>query len=179
MKLIVATTVVGCAAAFAPAARGPAALARRGAALRSASVDDDPVARICDGMKERAIMPAPVLPMLEGFFSSYIDCLGKTVAEGPERAEYVDLLEFYAKEFENQLVEPFVFKPFHEAVTEGPNDYYELNKKFMLPLIDMDDSLLLGEDNFAKLRAQLDAGENVVMLSNHQVCDGVRWCWCL
>ena len=190
-------------------------------------------------------MPAPVLPMLEGFFATYVDCLQRSdVAD--EQAEFVELLDFYAGqapprralraavrgsrtelrpslfagEFEQQLVEPFAFKPFHEvgarararehalatfagtssrtarvasrsppplrapsplfspaavsdararaqAVTE-PHDYYALNKRFMRPLVDTADSRLVGEENFRKMQAQLAAGENVVLLSNHQ-----------
>jgi len=104
--------------------------------------------------------------MLEGFFATYVDCLQRSdVAD--EQAEFVELLDFYAGEFEQQLVEPFAFKPFHEAVTE-PHDYYALNKRFMRPLVDTADSRLVGEENFRKMQAQLAAGENVVLLSNHQ-----------
>ena len=40
-------------------------------------------------------MPAPVLPMLEGFFATYVDCLQRSdVAD--EQAEFVELLDFYA-----------------------------------------------------------------------------------
>ena len=54
-----------------------------------------------------------------------------------------------------------------QAVTE-PHDYYALNKRFMRPLVDTADSRLVGEENFRKMQAQLAAGENVVLLSNHQ-----------
>ena len=49
-----------------------------------------------------------------------------------------------------------------------PHDYYALNKRFMRPLVDTADSRLVGEENFRKMQAQLAAGENVVLLSNHQ-----------
>ena len=128
-------------------------------------------------------MPAPVLPMLEGFFATYVDCLQRSdVAD--EQAEFVELLDFYAGqapprralraavrgsrtelrpslfagEFEQQLVEPFVFKPFHEGVSE-PHDYYALTEKFFTPLIDADDSKLVGEANLRKMQEQLAAGE--------------------
>ena len=139
-SLLLASLAVG-ASAWAPLSARAAA---RGAALRmSAPVTDEAsavAAAITGRMKERGIMPAPVLPMLEGFFATYVDCLQRSdVAD--EQAEFVELLDFYAGqapprralraavrgsrtelrpslfagEFEQQLVEPFAFKPFHEV----------------------------------------------------------------
>ena len=46
----------------------------------------------------------------------------------------------------------------------------------MEPMLDREDTVLLGLDNFAKIQAQLAAGENVVLLSNHQTeADPSAW----
>ena len=96
-SLLLASLAVG-ASAWAPP-RAARAAARGGARLRmSAPVTDAAsavAAEITGRMKERGIMPAPVLPMLEGFFATYVDCLQRSdVAD--EQAEFVELLDFYA-----------------------------------------------------------------------------------
>ena len=77
-SLLLASLAVG-ASAWAPLSARAAA---RGAALRmSAPVTDEAsavAAAITGRMKERGIMPAPVLPMLEGFFATYVDCLQRS-----------------------------------------------------------------------------------------------------
>lgn len=47
-------------------------------------------------------------------------------------------------------------------------DFYAAGCNFFRPAIDLEKSVVLGKDNLDKAKAQLDAGENVVFLANHQ-----------
>lgn len=47
-------------------------------------------------------------------------------------------------------------------------DFYKAGCDFFRPSMDMDNSLVLGRDNLEKARKQLEAGENVIFLANHQ-----------
>jgi len=47
-------------------------------------------------------------------------------------------------------------------------DFYAAGCDFFRPAIDIEKSLVLGEDNLKQAKAQLDAGENVVFFANHQ-----------
>ena len=47
-------------------------------------------------------------------------------------------------------------------------DFYALGTDFFRPSMDLDKSVVLGQDNLKKAREQLEAGENVVFLANHQ-----------
>ncbi|KAL3801727.1 hypothetical protein ACHAW5_005827 [Stephanodiscus triporus] len=47
-------------------------------------------------------------------------------------------------------------------------DFYAAGCDFFRPSMDLRRSLLLGRDNLDRAKAQLDAGENVVFLANHQ-----------
>ena len=54
--------------------------------------------------------------------------------------------------------------------TENGNtiDFYEFGCAFFRSVMDLKQSVVLGEENIAKINAQLDAGENVVLFANHQ-----------
>lgn len=47
-------------------------------------------------------------------------------------------------------------------------DYYAFGCDFFRPCMDMDNSIVLGEDNIKKAMDQVAAGENVVFFANHQ-----------
>lgn len=47
-------------------------------------------------------------------------------------------------------------------------DFYAFGCDFFRPVMDLERSVVLGQDNLAKAVQQLEAGENVVLLANHQ-----------
>ena len=102
---------------------------------------------------------------------------------------------------EDQLDEPFVFAPFHEAWTEennSPHDHLAMDTAFMEPMysysvllrrvdgvsdfravsrrLDPNDSVLLGSERVKDIEALLAKGDNVVLLSNHQT-EADPSCW--
>ncbi|EGB05537.1 hypothetical protein AURANDRAFT_3183, partial [Aureococcus anophagefferens] len=77
------------------------------------------------------------------------------------------------------LEDPFVFAPYHTAWTAANGaavDHLEMDTAFMEPMLDRSDSVLVGEANLEKIEAQLAAGDNVVLLSNHQT-EADPSCW--
>lgn len=55
----------------------------------------------------------------------------------------------------------------HDAIRE-PFDYYAWGCDFFRPAMNMKQSVFMGEENLKKAFEQLEAGENVVFLANHQ-----------
>ena len=58
-----------------------------------------------------------------------------------------------------------------EQLEEGkPNtyDFYKFGCDFFRPAMDLKKSVVLGQENLAKAMEQIEAGENVVFLANHQ-----------
>mmetsp|Transcript_6489 Transcript_6489/g.9553 ORF Transcript_6489/g.9553 Transcript_6489/m.9553 type:complete len:453 (+) Transcript_6489:60-1418(+) len=53
----------------------------------------------------------------------------------------------------------------------GPDvttDFYAAGCEFFRPSMDLEHSVVLGQDNLKQAREQIDAGENVIFLANHQ-----------
>lgn len=68
---------------------------------------------------------------------------------------------------EEQLRAPYPFEPFHKAIRK-PFDYYRYGVDFVKPLIDLKNSSIEGLDNLKEIQKKIEAGENVVLLANHQ-----------
>lgn len=74
-----------------------------------------------------------------------------------------------------QLADPFTFPSYHEKI-EAPYDYYAFGQRYVKFLIDFSKSAVGHLARFDAVQAALDAGENVVMLANHQTeADPAVW----
>ena len=62
---------------------------------------------------------------------------------------------------------PYTFPSFHTRIQE-PYNYYEFGQRYVRNLIDFDASVVGHLEIFDTIQAQLEAGENVVLLANHQ-----------
>ena len=69
----------------------------------------------------------------------------------------------------------YTFGVTHEAMRGNPEkedgntfDYYEWGCDFFRPFMDIEDSLVLGQDNLDKAMEQIKNGENVIFFANHQ-----------
>jgi glycerol-3-phosphate O-acyltransferase len=67
----------------------------------------------------------------------------------------------------DQFVNPYTFPSFHTRIQE-PYNYYEFGQRYVRNLIDFDASVVGHLEIFDTIQAQLEAGENVVLLANHQ-----------
>ncbi|KAL6782215.1 GPAT1 [Auxenochlorella protothecoides x Auxenochlorella symbiontica] len=66
-----------------------------------------------------------------------------------------------------QVQQPFVFQSTHKLILE-PYNYYLFGQRYIRGLVDFDKSRLGHAERFATIQEQLDRGENVVLLANHQ-----------
>eukprot|EP00883_Tetradesmus_obliquus_P006410 jgi/Sobl393_1/16897/SZX72719.1 len=67
----------------------------------------------------------------------------------------------------NQFVDPYTFPSAHKRLLE-PYNYYNFGQRYVGTLIDFNNSVLGHADRWTKIQEQLAAGENVVLLANHQ-----------
>jgi glycerol-3-phosphate O-acyltransferase len=73
----------------------------------------------------------------------------------------------FFKGIQEAIAHPFDFQPFHRSI-RSPFDYYQWGNEFLLPLIILERSRLVGAENALKIPPLLAQGHNVVLLSNHQ-----------
>jgi glycerol-3-phosphate O-acyltransferase len=121
-------------------------------------------------------MPDGMVPIVQEFMRTYLDVVAKQKRDPMEK---VPVLKEYLGLVEDQLDEPFVFAPFHEAWTEengAPIDHLAMDTAFMEPMLDPNDSVLLGSERVKDIEALLAKGDNVVLLSNHQT-EADPSCW--
>ena len=71
------------------------------------------------------------------------------------------------KTYAQQLADPYEFPSYHKAIRE-PFDYYKLGNEYVGALIDWKRSLICHQERLDTIQKQLDAGENVILLANHQ-----------
>ena len=89
-------------------------------------------------------MPDGMVPIVQEFMRTYLDVVAKQKRDPMEK---VPVLKEYLGLVEDQLDEPFVFAPYHEAWTEengAPIDHLKMDTAFMEPMLDPADSVLLG-----------------------------------
>ncbi|RWR87303.1 Phospholipid/glycerol acyltransferase [Cinnamomum micranthum f. kanehirae] len=86
----------------------------------------------------------------------------------PKVSEIV--LSNIAVAFDRMLLDvedPFTFSPYHKAIRE-PFDYYMFGQNYFQPLIDFRRSYVGNIAYFHEMEKQLQQGDNVVLISNHQ-----------
>jgi glycerol-3-phosphate O-acyltransferase len=86
---------------------------------------------------------------------------------GKDTEHFEGVLTSLFKKVLECIQEPYKFEPFHEAMRE-PFDYYGLGTEFVSGVVNYDDSLVMGESRIDNIQKQVAAGENVVLLANHQ-----------
>ena len=79
-------------------------------------------------------MPDGMVPIVQEFMRTYLDVVAKQKRDPMEK---VPVLKEYLGLVEDQLDEPFVFAPYHEAWTEengAPIDHLAMDTAFMEPM---------------------------------------------
>lgn len=67
----------------------------------------------------------------------------------------------------NQFMDPYTFPSAHKRLLE-PYNYYNFGQRYVSSLIDFNNSFVGHAERWNKIAEQLAAGENVVLLANHQ-----------
>jgi len=76
-------------------------------------------------------------------------------------------LKEYLHFVRENAVTPFAFEPYHEAI-RAPYDFYDFAVEMVFPLVDKEHSTIESEKRLNTIEEQLEKGENVVLLANHQ-----------
>jgi glycerol-3-phosphate O-acyltransferase len=77
---------------------------------------------------------------------------------------FKDMIKAYAEQL---IGDPYSFPSYHRSI-RAPFDYYQMANVYIGSLIDFDRSVLRNFSIWSKVQTQLEAGENVILLGNHQ-----------
>lgn len=103
----------------------------------------------------------------EDFYDNYkAAVLGSKIPKHDEKF-VVQVQASIAEKVFDQLQEPYIFPSYHQRVLE-PINYYEFGQKYVGSLVDFDNSFIGHLERWKQISRQLEAGENVVLLANHQ-----------
>lgn len=101
---------------------------------------------------------------LNKFLESYREAITEN---GHSIDEYKPMLKQMLDLVHQQIEHPYLFETYHEQV-RSPFDYYQFGLDVLRPLVIFESSMVKGISNLEKMISQLNRGENVILLSNHQ-----------
>jgi glycerol-3-phosphate O-acyltransferase len=102
--------------------------------------------------------------ILTAFYHTYEEAVAKN---GHSIEEYEPILQKFLDLVIANEENPYVFEAYHERI-RSPIDYYQFGIDLLRPLVIFEQSRVKGETNLEKIERQLENGENVIFLSNHQ-----------
>lgn len=112
------------------------------------------------------LLPDGLLELWKDFYQNYKAAVLSSGVEDAEKLT-VEVQSSIADRVLDQFADPYTFPSFHERILE-PFNYYEFGQKYVGSLLDFRDSVVGHLDRWAEIERQLKAGENVVLLANHQ-----------
>lgn len=86
---------------------------------------------------------------------------------GMNMEEYEGIFADFLHHVLEGYAHPYPFTSYHQMI-RTPYDYYQFGLDFVRPLFDKEKSRLYHPENIEKILNQLAAGENVILLANHQ-----------
>lgn len=98
------------------------------------------------------------------FYTSYTHALR---SQKQEIDPYLNLFSTFLQLVLQQFQSPFLFEPYHKKIRH-PFDYYRFGIEFIRPLVHKQRSTARYLTAAEQMEKQLYAGENVVLLANHQ-----------
>ena len=114
---------------------------------------------------------------LTELFTNYRAALVKSPRESNADKEAAMMIASIAERVAVQGFDPYTFPSRHERMLE-PFDYYAFGQRYCGNLINFDTSFVGNAEGFRRIRSQLDAGDNVVVMANHQSeADPGVWAW--
>jgi len=109
------------------------------------------------------------------FYQNYRTAVVNSGVEGADEAEVARVMTAIADRVLDQFSNPYTFPSAHARILE-PYDYYAFGQNYVRNLVDFDKSAIGNLDRFERVEAQLAAGDNVVLLANHQTeADPAVW----
>lgn len=112
------------------------------------------------------VLPDGLFDLWMDFYQNY---KAAVVGSGVENAEklVVEVQASLADRVVNQFVDPYSFPSYHERILE-PFNYYEFGQRYVGSLVDFKNSVVGHLERWDEIDGRIKAGENVVLLANHQ-----------
>jgi glycerol-3-phosphate O-acyltransferase len=123
----------------------------------------NPFLSLLDSYLEKGIINTKLYLLIQDFYENH----RKASACLPNSKQVGQSFEQLVKLIIEQVQHPYSFPVFHRRIRQ-PFDYYQFGLDFIRPFIDFDRSQVLGLNSLQAIQAQLQKGENVILLANHQ-----------
>ncbi len=118
-----------------------------------------------DAMIKQGVFPARFATIISDFYASYV----KAGQKNGYRSEELDpIFSQYLDTIHEQLTHPYTFELYHQRILT-PIDYYNLGLNLVRPLITFSTSSIQGQNHLETIAQTVAKGENVILLSNHQI----------
>lgn len=118
-------------------------------------------------MVEKGRCPAKLMPLWQDFFNNYKKAIIGSNQEGANERLVAQVQATIADCVLNQFVAPYEFPSLHQRILE-PYDYFAFGQRYVASLTDFSRSVLGQPQRWAQINKLLEAGENVILLANHQ-----------
>ena len=112
-------------------------------------------------------LPKPLYAAFEDFYNNYKQTVLNSDAPDASPELVARVMGSIADRTFNQFLDPYTFPSYHTRLLE-PYDYYKFGQNYVRTLINFNKSVVGHLERFQKVQEQLDAGDNVVLLANHQ-----------
>uniref|UniRef100_A0A7S4F5M3 Phospholipid/glycerol acyltransferase domain-containing protein n=1 Tax=Chrysotila carterae TaxID=13221 RepID=A0A7S4F5M3_CHRCT len=142
-------------------------VAAGGQSLKEAAareIVEQKVAKKLADAQEKYSIPEKYITLMKSFFSSYMT---EIYLNDRDMDKYEVLLTQLMKKVLETAKEPYQFEPYHKSMRE-PFDYYALGNDFAEGMVAREQSIIEGIEQIKKIQEQVAAGDNVVLLANHQ-----------
>ncbi|MFY7842588.1 MAG: 1-acyl-sn-glycerol-3-phosphate acyltransferase [Rhabdochlamydiaceae bacterium] len=115
-------------------------------------------------IKLNDILPYRAGQILKEFIKDYLTILASRQLD---QQFYISLMLKFIDLVKEQINKPFIFEPFHKQI-RNPFDYYQFSLDLFRPVLDFENSSVLGVDHILEAKSLLQKGQNVILLANHQ-----------
>lgn len=112
-------------------------------------------------------LPKQLYAAFEDFYNNYKHTVLTSDAPDASPELVARIMGSIADRTFNQFLDPYTFPSYHTRLLE-PYDYYKFGQNYVRTLINFNKSVVGHIERFEKLQQQLDAGDNVILLANHQ-----------
>ena len=112
-------------------------------------------------------LPKELYPAFQDFYNNYKQTVLNSDAPDASPELVARVMGSIADRTFNQFLDPYTFPSYHTRLLD-PYDYYKFGQTYVRTLINFSKSVVGHLDRFQKVQEQLDAGDNVVLLANHQ-----------
>ncbi|MBF5050463.1 Glycerol-3-phosphate acyltransferase, chloroplastic [Candidatus Clavichlamydia salmonicola] len=114
--------------------------------------------------KDNGMISSQIFEEMSSAYTSYLEnCLSEKIT-----TEWIDQqFTIYLDLIKKELSDPFQFSCFQKKITT-PFNYEQFGIDFTRPLLNKSLSGVLYQENIDKITAQIAAGDNVILLVNHQ-----------